>query len=192
MKRRLRCIIFEAPDNCGKDTQIRLMLAHFARKRMPFHVLHYSAPRVEPEVSRDYFENHLYESMFRFVLKSREDCVFALNRAHISETVYAPMYRQTSGDFVFDMEVFWKTCKPKAWDEMCLVTFVDKPANLISREDGLSFSTDLDKKMEEVYKFVEGTNASAINHKIVISIDGKGPEAVHSEVMDFLLERFDV
>ena len=191
MKRDLKGIIFESPDNCGKDTQIALTRTHFVRKLVPFHVLHYSALSVEAELSRQYFKEHLYDSMFKLVLDNDENNIFALNRAHISENVYAPMYRHTDGEYVFAIEQFWKSMRPAKWDQLCLVTFVDLPKNLIERDDGKSFSVDLEKKKEEVNRFVDSTVASHINHKVVINIEGKAPVKVQAELMQFLKRHFN-
>ena len=187
----LRAVILESPDNCGKDTQIRLLLAHFARQMIPFHVLKYSAPKVSPEESKRYFSKCLYDSMFELVLQSRR-IVWGLNRAHISEQVYAPKYRSTDPTYIRRIEEFWLAAMPGEWSELALVTFVDKPENLISREDGQSFSIDPVDKQIEVQSFVEHTESSLIEKKAVINIDGLGPAEVHDKVMYFLYDNFNV
>jgi len=181
-------IIFESPDNCGKDTQIRLLSTRFAKQMTPYHVLHYSAiPGITPEESKAY-SMCLYRDMFRLILHetAEVDRTLILNRSHIGENVYAPMYRNTDGEWIFLIEKHFKMAYPYKWDDLYLITFVDDPENLIKRDDGLSFSVDLDKKASEIGRFITTTKQSNIVNKIIINIRNKDQHRVHEEVLNFL------
>jgi thymidylate kinase len=181
-------IIFEAPDNCGKDTQIKLLSTVYAKMMIPYHVLHYSSiPKITPAESKE-FSKILYEDMFRLILNTSIliDRTIILNRSHIGENVYAPMYRNTPGDWIFDIEIYFNVAFPTDWKNINLITFIDSAENLIKREDGKSFSIDIDKKNEEIKRFIRTTERSFIRNKIIIDIDGKNKDQVHQEVINFL------
>jgi len=181
-------IIFEGLDNCGKDTQIKMLSTYYAKKMIPYHVMHYSAiPKITPKESKQ-FSKILYDDMFRLILNTDIliDRTIILNRSHIGENVYAPMYRNTPGDWIFDIEIFFNVTCPTEWQNIYLITFIDSAENLIKREDGKSFSIDIDKKNEEIKRFIRSTERSFIKNKIIIDIDGRNEDQVHQEVINFL------
>ena len=67
-----------------------------------------------------------------------------------------------------------------------LIVLIDDPENLIKREDGNSFSTDLEKKQLEVDRFVDFFKKSRIGNKIIINIKDKDANQVFEEIKDFL------
>ena len=58
-----------------------------------------------------------------------------------------------TGEYVLDIEKNFSTYAA-IWDNLYLITLVDEPQNLIDRDDGLSFSIDLDKKTTEIDNFI--------------------------------------
>ena len=96
-------LLFEGPDNVGKSTQIKLLLKYFTDK--PTYVIHFSGiPGISPEMARQYSEK-LYNDMFYMINESHTNNRHLIfDRSHIGEAVYAPIFRNYSGDFVFDIE----------------------------------------------------------------------------------------
>jgi len=161
-----------------------MLMTYFAKKYIPYHVLHYSAiQNITREQSKE-FSEILYEELINMLVTKSTN--FILDRSWIGENVYAPMYRNTPGDWVFNIETRFKSLYPSTWKNLYLITFIDSVDNLISREDGESFSIDVNKKNEEIERFVQSTFQSNINNKIIINIEGKDENIIHNKVINFL------
>jgi thymidylate kinase len=185
---KLGTIVFEGLDRCGKDTQIKHLTTLLAKLFLPFHVLHYSGiPGIDSDHSLQY-SNYMYADMFRMILEERSDQLrtFILNRSHLGEMVYGPIYRGINGNYVLDMERYFMNRFPEMWSKIFLITFIDEAENLIARDDGLSHSTDIDKKKNEIAMFIRATEKSHIEHKLLIDINGKDIPTVHDEVVNFI------
>lgn len=173
--------IFEGPDRVGKDTQIKLLKCQFPG--LFFHELHYTADIVknikDSDISLQYSKKY-YNKMFGLITNSDEN--FILNRSHIGEFVYGPMYRNYNGEYVFEFEKKYNLQNRK---DIYLIVLIDEPINLINREDGKSHSKNLESKTIEIYKFKLAYDLSCIKHKILININNKTPEKIFNEICDF-------
>lgn len=176
-------LILEGIDNVGKSTQIRNIQPLLTD--LPVFFLHYMAIKGLPDSeSTKEYSSKTYSSMFNLIKNNRQLYHFVLDRAHIGEVVYSPMYRGYSGDYVYDLEKAF--LDKDLIEETYLITFVDKPENVISRDDGESFSTKLEQKQREIDAFVNATERSSIKNKIVINIDGKDIPAVFDIIRSFI------
>jgi len=177
-------IFIEGPDNCGKGSQIHEINRYFYPKIM-FHTMHYGGvrkPGITPEQYLEYSRMY-YSDMFRMIyLANTRGINLILDRSHLGEIIYAQKYRGYSGDYVLELE--------KHWDEELqnsyLITFYDKPENLIKREDGYSFSINKEDKIEEINKFIDAHDKSIIPHKLLMNIDGYGIKEVGKIVCEWL------
>lgn len=176
-------LFVEGLDRCGKSTQITKIQPLLIDK--PLHVLHYSAIKgfSSTEEVREYSER-LYRSMFDILENSYKTNHFILDRSHIGEVVYSPMYRNYDGSYVYGLEK-WHMSSP-IWKEIYLITFIDDAENVIKRDDGLSFTVELEKKRQEIQAFIDATLKSNIINKKIINIAGKDIETVFAEVRTFL------
>src|SRR5574344_1179616 len=180
-------ILLEGTDRVGKSSQAQAILNFFAKKGKVVQMLHYGAIKsLTPNESRTY-SGKLYTDMFKMADDaSKTSRVLLFDRSHIGEYVYAPMYRNYDGSYIFDIEKKFKDENPAAFYTVYLITFIDDAENIIKRDDGLSFTTDVEKKKKEIDAFVEATNKSLIEHKKIINIKGKTIEDVSKEVISFL------
>lgn len=113
------------------------------------------------------------------------ESVLILDRSHLGETVYSPIYRNYSGDYVYELENIVE--HPK---KVFVITLVDKAENLISREDGHSFSTNIDQKNKEIEYFKEANSRTKFN-SLLIDIDGLSPDRVFEKISNFVFnDRF--
>jgi len=176
-------IIFEGIDNVGKSTQIKLLQKQLIDK--PTHVIHYSAiPGISPEQSKIYSEN-LYRDMFDLMHDaSHRGRNLIFDRSHLGEYVYAPIYRDYSGSYVFEIEQEYMY--NPFFKHLILFVLIDEPQNAIAREDGNSFSTDVSVKQLEIDKFKKAFELSYISNKFLININGKSIEDVHNSILTFL------
>lgn len=170
-------ILLSAPDRCGKTTQINNIKNYLEEKGKLVHYLHYSAIKGEDIKNRS---KQYYSEMFQLIkFATHNNINLILDRCHDGECVYGPIYRGYSGDFVFDIELNFGN---RVLNNCLLITFIDKPENLVKREDGLSFTVELDKKQREVNLFKDFYEKSNIKHKLLIDIDGKSIETVFEPI----------
>ena len=177
-------------DALGKSTQINELVKEAQRRYIVPHILHYSNVKAfgdDKNLIRDFSVSE-YDSIFRFMkeyaIPSKD--LFVLDRCHLSEFCYSPMYRNYDGYYVFAAE---RQIIPTD-NRVKLVLFTDSAENVIERDkkrgDGLSFSLDLQKKQEELDRFVEGFNESSISSKKIITVGKRSIGDISKELIDFV------
>ena len=185
-------ICVEGIDRTGKSTQIKKMQEYFEELGLESAVIHYEGVKV-PEsgpfksgaqevASRTRYDDmlHLADEM----VKSTNH-VLIFDRAHLGEFVYSPMYRHYDGDYVFELEKKY----PNFCSRALLFTFIDTPEHVLARDDGESFTTDLQKKAEEIDRFTAATVMSNVEHKHLINIKDKSIDDVWNIIKPQLQER---
>ena len=165
-------IIIEGLDNVGKSTLISNIIKEYKK---PFLCLHYYANPDKNDPIK--WGKKQYNKMFDVFYAN--DYVIA-DRAHLGELVYPKMYNGYDGNYVKELEKKYNTKR------ILLITLVDEPENLIARDDGLSFSTDIDKKTEEVQLFVDAHEASVIEHKHLINVANYNEDALKYKVFNYI------
>lgn len=176
-------VMLEGPDRSGKSTQIKNILSLLLDR--PTHQLHYTSFQ-GLETKEDYssYAVTVFSSMFRFLNRYYSEFNFILDRTHLGEMIYGPLYRNYTGDYVLKIEDFWKY--HYFWNDIYLITFIDDPENLIKREDGDSFSKDIINKEKEINLFIKAHEFSSIKHKLLINIDGLDKDKVFDKIKEFL------
>lgn len=177
-------IIIEGPDRVGKSTLIQNLKNEFNDFAM--HEMHYSNVKQSSADAVVAYSKRLYSEMFGFIHYKKEfpKSGLLIDRSHLGEMVYGPIYRGYSGEYVIDIERNWidKTIE----DDLFLITLVDDPSNLIDRDDGLSFSTNFLKKENEISNFKKAHNKSTIKNKILVNVGDNTPEETLQIVKDFI------
>jgi thymidylate kinase len=183
-------LIVEGPDNVGKSTLINNLNNYY--NKLTMHNLHYSNVKQENTIEVIKHNKKLYDEMFRLMIYAlKQDYTGVIcDRSHLGEIVYGNIYRGYAGDYVLDIEKDYHHILD-IFENLFLITLVDEPENLISREDGLSLSTDLDKKQRELELFDLAHNSSNIKHKLIINIKDKDAEAVFKEVTEFIDSKYN-
>lgn len=178
------------PDNVGKGTQIQKIKEESEKRGISAHILHYSNIKAFGNDNKKIREASYkqFRDMFKLInFAAGEDSMnLILDRAHLGECVYSPIYRDYNGEFVFEEE------KTFIWQDnlkrIKLILFTDEAENLIKRDDGLSFSTDLEKKKKELELFDSAFEKSILNKKR-IKLDGRNAEQIwNEEVKTFIFE----
>lgn len=156
--------IVEGVDRTGKGTLTESLLQEIGYHLM----IHYEKPKKlrfyekEAHPLKRYQED-LYSDMFELIDSGIH---LILDRAHLSEAVYAPMYRGYSGDYVFNFE------KQVATHETRLILLTTSDFSFI-KDDGLSH--DFSKKEVEQTLFIEAFSRSRIEDKVIIDVsNGRG------------------
>ena len=193
-------VLFDGLDNTGKTTQIQKLISYFANKDMISTVCKYSKFDKLDKKKEEKFSKRFYKDYFEKIVNwpdkvtpdpayIAEDNIhyihdnnLILDRGHISEAVYAPMYRSYSGDYVWDLE----KCLENKYN-IYLIVLINSVEKAIEREDGLSLSNgDADKINIEISKFAEAYKKSCIQNKIIIDINGLSIEEVFAQIIKFL------
>lgn len=171
-------IIIEATDAMGKDTQIAFIENEFERRGKVVHIIHYSNIKLDTNEDIKKASQLRYREMFNILNRSDDLNIFILNRAHLGETVYSPIYRNYSGDFVFDYE---KQFMKAAHQPTKLIVFTDDPMRCLERDkkrnDGKSFSLELEKRTKEIKAFERAYDMSVLDKKL-IHLNGRTPEEI--------------
>jgi len=178
-------ILIEGPDNCGKTTLINNLKNHYSDYTL--HALHYSNVKQPTPEKTIEFSTKLYTQMFSIMqnLSTKYKTGVICDRSHLGEMVYGPIYRGYTGDYVLDIEKKNKI-NISFWDSLFLITLRDSAERLIERDDGLSFSTDLDKKNTEINNFINAHNQSLIKHKLLLDIETHDAEQALDAAVKFI------
>lgn len=174
-------IIIEGTDNVGKDTQQDLIIKNFPRK--VFHKVHYSAVPLSGKEGIDY-SARMYTDMFEMMMSCKhKDINIIFNRSHLGESIYAPLYRDYNGDYVFDIE---KGYVKSLRENLYLITLVNDPKIIIGRDDGKSFYKNEEEVRAEVDGFKRAHKKSKIKNKLQINVGTMGAYEISLIIKDFL------
>lgn len=193
-------VLFDGLDNTGKTTQIQKLVSYFANKDMISTVCKYSKFDKLDKKKEEKFSKRFYKDYFEKIVNWPDKVIpdpayiaednihyihdnnLILDRGHISEAVYASMYRSYSGDYVWDLE----KCLENKYN-IYLIVLIDSVEKAVEREDGLSLSNgNADKINIEISKFAEAYKKSCIQNKIIIDINGLSIEEVFAQIRKFL------
>jgi hypothetical protein len=155
--------LIEGLDRLGKDT----LISGIQHARGFHQVIHYSKPLelrcYEPcptgmtaaemkQVSLLQYQTNSFRTMFSLL----RDAVYApliMNRAHLGERVYAPLYRGYSGDYVFNLEVNFGMRENRSV-RLILLTEDFRTSKHFS-SDGESFDDDKRQIEQELFQDVQ-------------------------------------
>jgi thymidylate kinase len=176
-------IIIEGNDNTGKDTQQNLIIEKL--NNLIFHKVHYSSLPFKNDVDKHTsYSKQMYTDMFRMMNECKDkDINIIFNRSHLGESVYSPLYRGYSGDYVFDIE---KEYVNKLRENLYLITLTNDPQIIMSRDDGKSFYGNEEEVKAEVDGFNRAHRLSKIKNKLLINIGTMSAEDVSKIIIDFL------
>ena len=182
-------IIIEGTDNVGKDTQQNLIIERM--NNLVFHKLHYSAlPFRDDKQLHANYSKKMYDDMFKLMMVSKDkDINLIFNRSHLGETVYSPLYRGYSGDYVFDIE---KNYTNALRENLYLITLVNDPHTILKRDDGKSFYGNEEEVKAEVDGFNRAHRLSTIKNKLHIDVGNMSAIDVSHLIINFLKHENDV
>lgn len=179
----IRNVIIEGLDRLGKST----LVEGLEQRLGCFTKIHYGKPpalkaytSAFPKAApapQELYQRTAFRDMFR-ILESKARIL--LDRAHLGEFVYAPMYRGYSGDYIFELEAE----HPNALKNTLLVLLVnDDPAlETLLIDDGQSF--DWAKRSSEQELFKKAFEASKFAHKMLVHVSHNGGFADKDEIAD--------
>ena len=159
---------------CGIDTQQNLIVKNIPHR--VFHKLHYSSLPFEDKEKHIMHSTKLYDDMFKSISAlSKYNINVIFNRSHLSESVYAPLYRSYNGDYVFDIEKKYKNLLDKVY----LITMINKPETSDNTEDITA----------EIDGFVRAHHKSLIKNKLLLDTKNMKDDEVSNIISQFLSEK---
>ncbi len=164
-------LIFEGPDNVGKSTTITNIRNHY--NETAFQNIYYTGVKMEEKMMYSHMIN-LFGGMWN-ILKLGN---IISDRSHLSESVFAKLYRNQDTDILFKQEKMHMKEIPKTF----LIMLIDTPNNLLKREDGLSHSQCIESKQKEIDLYLEAYEKSLLP-KFIVDVDGKDPEQVKEYII---------
>jgi len=176
MRTRSFNIIIEGVDNIGKSTLVNGLAKRFCQSQPK--LLHCIGMPNNGEAERT--SKLFYASLFR--LLSDNHHTFIVDRGHLGEAVYSPIYRNYSGDYIFALEVL-------LYQKPTLLILLDthNPAVMASREDGLSLSGGkVERIAEEARLFRVAYAKSELTKTVILVDDHAGPTGVLNAVLLWL------
>jgi hypothetical protein len=170
-------------DNTGKDTQQNLIiekLSHYV-----FQKLHYSSlPFKNDTEKHTSYSKKLYDDMFKLMLSAKaNDINIIFNRSHLGETVYSPLYRGYSGDYVFDIESKYVD---ELREDLYLITLTNDAHTIWNRDDGKSFYKNEEGIKAELDGFKRAHRLSKIKNKLMINVGTSSAEEISNIIIEFL------
>lgn len=154
-------VIIESPDRHGKSTCVDHLV-----KNHGFGGMHFGRPEGDDSRQRALYQKATFDRTFRFISALEgQQARIVLDRGHLGEWVYGPLYRAGSG---VDLAYLWEGEDP-AWRDVYLVLLHHRDLDVIrSRDDGLGF--DISKLEDEQRRFHEAFELSRIRNKVVIDV----------------------
>ncbi len=177
-------IIVEGTDRVGKDTQQNLIIEKL--HNLVFHKVHYSSLPFKHDIEKHTsYSKKMYDDMFKLMMLSKDkDINIIFNRSHLGESVYSPLYRGYSGDYVFDIEKgYVNALRENAY----LITLTNDPHIIWSRDDGKSYYKNEEDIKAEIDGFQRAHRLSKIKNKLMINIGTMSADEVSNIIIDFLL-----
>lgn len=176
MTRHVNKYLIEGLDRLGKDTLINGIL-----NERGFHqVIHFSKPQAlkcyEPcsteltaaEMVREQlraYQERSFRTMFSLINEAKySNLIF--NRAHLGECVYAPLYRDYSGDYVWGLEASFRMHEHHGARLILLTEDFSVSKHFV--DDGESF--DITKREKEQELFIDAFEKSVIPDKRIVCV----------------------
>lgn len=192
----MNSIIVEGIDRLGKSTLIEGLRDELGY----FQVVHYEKPKLlkyhleasaiaaggtvtDPWVKQLAYKIYQYTSFKTMFNMLGSPGSFIMDRAHLGEVVYAPMYRGYDGDYVFDLE----NDHLADTERTLLVHLTTSDLSFIA-DDGLSL--DFAKREQEREIFRRAFERSQIKRKITVDVSN-GPQFKRKkDILNEVLEAF--
>lgn len=165
--------IVEGMDRCGKDTLIRHIRKNVLVSPKTTMIHCSSTPNVS--YPQDWSRIHYHELLKSCIHLHEDGWNIILNRSHLGEAVYGPMFRGTEADWVFNLDQ--DLVNSVGEFGVSLIVLIDSPENLILRDDGLSLYQSENNIRSVRNAFSDVFDRSYITNKFLFDHSQIAPEA---------------
>lgn len=158
--------IIEGLDRLGKSTLVDGIV-----NTLGYHeIIHYQKPKKLAYYKEDLLEYQRasFQTMFQ-LLNSNANIV--MDRGHLGEMVYAPIYRGYPGDYVIELE---RVHRADMMRDVRLILLIEDFATAKHFvDDGLSLG-GIEKRQQEQQLFLEAFQKSIFNDKRIVCVTDRG------------------
>jgi len=194
----MKHICIEGGDGLGKNTLIEGICRHFNYDNLT--IRHFGKPPkgMPPKETLDFqFEVFYKEMLFKDHIQDNIDGdewgyypnTLIWNRSHLGEYVYSQMFRGiTKREIKEKIQIFEER---NLSAEMYLITLTAEPIFFLSKEDGDSFSQNLEQKTRELELFKEAHSLSIIPHKKLVKVDFEGKFRDKDKILESVINFID-
>jgi thymidylate kinase len=194
----MKIILIEGCDNLGKNVLIEGLCKHFNYDNVM--IRHFGKP---PE-GRSFKDWQIYafieESFVLDRIKLNEksthryfENIVIWNRTHIGELVWSPLYRNVNEEEIKEVLTHFENAifmNDEFMDSVYLIYLYADPEFLVNKEDGLSFSSKVEQKQNELKLFDQAIEFSSLKNKISIKVNNgkkfKNKDEILKEVISFI------
>ncbi len=191
----MKHIILEGGDQLGKSTIIKKISEFYNYDNIT--IRHFGKPPktfpegVSPfEYQRTCFHKEAELAAYLNFMDEDEpfnyyENILIWNRGHIGEYVYGQMFRKTDPNEIKRyLEDYEKNYLCYETDNPILILLTADPEFFLSKEDGRSFSKNIEQKTKELQLFDEAFENSLILNKIKIKVNKDGEYVHKSDVFE--------
>ena len=190
----MKHIIIEGGDRLGKDTLLKGICDYFNYENIT--IRHFGKPPkgMSPKETLDFQLDVFYKEIL-FVDYIRDNIdgdewgyypnTVIWNRSHLGEFVYSQMFRGISKKEIKQKLRLFE--ERNLSPNMYLITLTAAPEFFLSKEDGNSFSQNLDQKTRELELFKEAHKNSIIPKKKLIKIDFEGRFRTKEKILESII-----
>lgn len=175
-----KLIILEGLDRVGKTTLIKELRKTISNPKV-MSLSSASPPKCVDEPG--WTPTHYWALMMEVSDLVSEGWTIIMDRFHIGETVYGPIYRNSETDYIWQYEETLLAHDKDVW----LITLVDNGESIIARDDGGSHEKDAEAYDRTRMAFEASHAKSKIANKLLINITNNGwvnPDAILEMIYD--------
>lgn len=190
----MKLLIIEGPDRCGKNTLIKNLTAQAEN----YVVRHFGSAKGTDDFEKRDHQFQFFKKEFalaairpQFSMPDKDRYprdIWIWNRAHLGEFVYGKMYRDTNPEqWVMQMEtMFGMDIDPSVY----LLLLTADPEFLCKNDDGESFTTDIEKKKSELYRFDVAFDKSKIINKMRLNVTNGSESYIDEDIILDTVNKF--
>ncbi|MFA5153265.1 MAG: hypothetical protein WC554_11945 [Clostridia bacterium] len=191
-----KLIICCGGDNLGKTSLIKGLCEHYDYKNVTIRHCDKPPKDLSPAESLDFQFKCFYSeaNLIRHIFEKHNkycyhDNVIIFDRFYLGEFVYGQMFRNMTSEILKKKILFFEEHFLN-YDNVYLITLTADPDFFLSKEDGKSFSQNIEQKTKELNLFREACEVSRIKEKLLIKVDNNSQfrtkEEILNETIDFL------
>lgn len=165
--------IVEGMERCGKTTTVNFLRSIIKNPKLL--VLH-SAKPPKGVNTFEWSQQHYFNLCTQAAKLSDEGWDVIMDRSHIGEFVYGPIYRGTAPTDIRTSLVFDGFFNK---EDTYLFVLIDDANNVAARDDGLSLAQNVEQTTYERQRFITAFDKSTIKNKFLM--DWAGHEANHGK-----------
>lgn len=167
----------DGPDRVGKSTVAKLISKKYFFEK-PLYNIHLSGIKTNNKIQIKRCNEHM-QDIVKILKSNKRNCIFD-RITYICEYVYGTLYRNYNKKQSLDLFKYEKYLK----DNCVLIIIIDSTLSMINRDDGESWSNEINNKKQEQLLFKQAFEISKIKNKIFI--DSNDLRYIENKIIHFI------